>query len=107
MNREVKTFDFPTFEEWIERKCEWYKNIGVFYCSISPFCWSNNGTTYVVSIAANDNPSNMYVKKIYQDSIKDVIFKRDNDKLKQWFSSATEEANKKFIEYIEKTYLQS
>lgn len=96
-----KTFTFPSFEEW-NKKQEYYKKIGDYTCSIKVFSCGCDKSTYIATFANSDNPTNIYVAKIFCSSISCNM--SDSETLKAWYEKVTVQINDKWKDFILDTY---
>lgn len=99
----VKTFDFPSFEEWRNNEYKYSTSIGVFKCVIEPFCWGNGETTYAIAVAADPIPTNIYVNKIIYHVVE--IKSEQTDILKVWYENIIKRVNREWADYM-KTYIE-
>ena len=102
----IKEFSFPTFEKWNQTQ-KYEEKIGTYTCAIRAFSYGCNGNTqnvYVAAISPDDNPLNIYSRKDVCDSIKCDNF--DERRLKEWYDEVTSNFNKKWEEFLLKTYFK-
>ena len=101
----IKTFVFPTFEEWEKRKNEVRLELGAYCCEVSAFSWSNDGVTYMLAASLADrNPLNIYTSKIFRRCFE---YKGDHEKLKDWYESSVLEFNAFWENHIMETYFET
>ena len=101
--RTIRGFDFPTFDEWEKNKREYHGQLGAFKCSISTFSWGAGEHTYMLAIANANIPTNVYVDKIIQSTIR--IDPKNVEELRRWYETSVQEAQRKWREYIQQNYL--
>lgn len=97
----VKHFDFPTFEEWKKKNCEWESRLGEYNIEIGVFCWGKDSTTYAFGVAARQNPLNVYSSRIYYQP----FTCEGGNGLEDWYNSEIEKFRAFWEDYIKKTYL--
>lgn len=99
----VKTFNFPSFEEWRNNEYKYSTSIGVFKCVIKPVCLGNGETTYAIAVAADPLPTNIYVDKIIYHAFE--VKREQTDILKVWYENIIKRVNQEWSDYI-KTYIE-
>lgn len=101
----VKTFTFPSFEEWNKTQ-NYSQTIGDYTCAIKTVAWGCNGNiknNYQAVIANSDNPTNIYVDKIFTEHISCDV--SDKKTLKEWYEAIIVTLNDKWKAFILETYL--
>lgn len=99
---QIKTFKFPTFEDWEKRGNKIRLEIGAYCCEIRAFSWSKGSTTYMLAASlSNRNPLNIYTNKLFCSRFE---YEGDNEKLKEWYETAISEFNTFFENHIKSTY---
>ena len=110
----VKTFDFPSFEEWFNTNMNnlnsndygFKNNIGSYVADISPFCWYPDSVTYMAAIACSHNPHNIYAPSISKKyTFRYYRDKHSIDDLRKWYQEVCIKLNEDFANYIYETYL--
>ena len=100
----LKSFKFPTFEEWEKKECKVRVELGAYCVEVCAFSWSNNGTTYVFAASLVDrNPLNIYTPQLFYRRFEYV---GDETPLKEWYEKSVLEFNKFFEELLKKTYFE-
>lgn len=104
MSLNIKSFEFPTFEDWVKNKYETVVEVGDYYCNIKAVLWSSKSTTYECAISTYVNTANLYVKKVFEAS-KEMTEHHEPRELKDWYNNVIKEVNRSFSEYIISTYI--
>ncbi len=97
----LKTFTFPSFEEW-NKEQEYYEKIGAYTCAIEVSEWAHDESKYVAAFAASDDPIITFLKKDFYSSIE--CDPHDYQTLKNWYEKVTVEINDKWKYFILDTY---
>lgn len=104
---EIRTFNFPTFEEW---KNNSFKEIsiklGAYLSTIAAVSWTygTKETTYCFAVSlANLNPTNLFTNKVFSRYFK---YTEDIASFKKWYEDTIEEFNTFWEEHIKETYLK-
>ena len=99
MNTQVKTFDFPSFEEWFEERGCYYKTkIGNYTAEISKL-WPTL-PTYCVKCS-------VFLLESYKFDFNHDVDIKDSEKLtnfKKWYEESCVKINQDFKNYICRTY---
>ncbi len=100
----LKSFVFPTFEEWERKGNKVRVELGAYCVEIRAFSWSNTGTTYMFAASLADrNPLNIYTPQIFCRR-----FEHESDvaKLKEWYEQTVREFNEFFEKLLKDTYIE-
>ena len=100
----IKKFSFLPFDEW-NKKHEFKQKIGNYTCAIEIFSWGcngNNENTYIAAIAANDNPTNIYVHKVIFNTF--TCDRANKEALREWYEKVTIYLNEQWEQYVLNTY---
>jgi acylphosphatase len=107
---EIKSFNFPTFEEWYESDCEYSDAIGDYHVRIATTSWSKDKMIFRAAISTHENPLNVWVKVVKDSQVsvhadaKDPNYK---EKLKEWYEKTCQILNRVFTVYIKENYLEN
>ena len=100
----LKTFKFPTFEEWEKKECKVRLELGAYCVEARAFSWSNHGTTYVFAASLADrNPLNIYTPQIFHRRYE---YEGDDVSFKEWYDKTVVEFSEFFEKLIRTTYLE-
>jgi len=102
----IKSFVFPSFEEWVKNSKEIKIKVGAYCCQIGIYSWIS-GTCkaaykFAVSLA-NENPLNVYTDKLFCRTFK---YEGDMEKLKEWYYNSINEFQIFWENYIKSTYIE-
>ena len=102
----IKSFTFPTFEEWIEKQNKVRIKVGAYSCEIALFSWTigSCNATYKFAVSlSNMNPLNIYTDKLFCSNFE---YDGDMEKLKSWYYNTINEFNIFWENHIKSTYIE-
>lgn len=97
----IKTFDFPSFEEWNKTQ-EYKQKIGDYACSISIETFGPKGdprNNFQVAIANADYPTN----KMFSEMNYNIL---DETTLKEWYEEVIVKLNDEWKKFVLETYIK-
>ena len=100
----LKSFKFPTFEEWEKKECKVRLELGAYCVEVRAFSWGRDGTTYMFAASLADrNPLNIYTPQIFSRRFEYV---GDDGAFKEWYNNTVSEFNQFFENLLRKTYIE-
>lgn len=103
----IKSFPFPTFEEWVKSNKEIRVDVGEYRCEIRAFSWTSGklkvNYKFAVSLS-NENPLNIFTPHSF--FCESFEYTGDNEKLEQWYYDTIKEFDDFWKNYIKSTYLE-
>lgn len=100
----LKSFKFPTFEEWEKKECKVRLELGAYCVEVRAFSWGRDGTTYMFAASLVDrNPLNIYTSQIFCRRFEYV---GDDGAFKEWYDNTVSEFNQFFENLLRKTYIE-
>lgn len=102
----IKSFNFPSFEEWVQKGNSIHLEIGAYYCEIFPSYKCRYSTKYTFEVSYIAKTSlNKFAVAIFSRNI--IEANENSDNLKTWYENSISEFNSFWKKHIKETYFDS